>query len=258
MDTQKRSTTPQSLARALELFDLLADNPPMSIVEISKILGVTRTTVYSLMALLNEMNYIEKDELTGKYRLGYKFLEIGRQYQYYYPFVEQGKPFARALAEKTGCDVAFKVLKRNGILISIYQESVFSRLASSEILTEAASLSSCGKVLLAALNDSELNEALSTMQYPKLTERSITDPEILRQQVMDARKSGYAVEHGEGYSFRGCIAVPIRSAGGKVLAAMSVSGELKRIQSEQDYLLGELSKTANELSRVLGWDGTLE
>lgn len=257
MDSEKRTTAPNVLIRALELFDLLAENPPMSVIEISKALGVTRPTVYSLTAPLQAMNYIEKDDATGKFRLGYKFLEIGRQYRYYYPFVEQGKPFARALAERTGCDVSIKVLKRNGILISIYQEYAQTRHAATELITETASLSSCGKVLLAALDDDELQEALRTMQYLKLTERSITDPDELYRQVMEARKNGYAVEHGEGYSFRGCIAMPIRSAGGKVLAAMSVSGELNRIQQEHDFLLGELSKTVGELSRVLGWNGTL-
>lgn len=98
MNTGSNNTAPQSLKRALDLFDLLAMNSPMSIVDISKALCVTRTTVYSLVAPLLETNYIEKDEATGKYRLGYKFFEIGRQYRHYYPFLpalERGRKSCR-------------------------------------------------------------------------------------------------------------------------------------------------------------------
>lgn len=257
MDSEKRTTAPHVLIRALELFDLLAENSPMSVIEISKALGVTRPTVYALTAPLQAMNYIEKDEETNKYRLGYKFVEIGRQYRHYYPFVEPAKPFIRALSEKTGCEVSLKILKQNGMLFSIYTELPMPNCSSSVERAERASVSSCGKVLLASLDDQVLQETLQTMEYLKLTEKSITDPEELYRQLMEVRKNGYAVEHGEAYSFRGCIAMPIRSAGGKAIAAMSVSGELKRIQQEHDFLLGELSKTVGELSRVLGWNGTL-
>lgn len=255
MNKEKNGTAPQSLLRALKLFELLARNPPMSIVEISKELNVTRTTIYSLITPLVELNYIEKDEDTGKYRLGYKFYEIGRQYRHYYPFVPAIEAGAKKLSMKMDCKVNAMVLKPKGKALVIASVDMSQRTSPDLDAIVLVPTSACGKVLLAALSDEELEDTLKTMEFVRLTDKSIVDADTLREEVLRVRKQGYATELGELFASRGCIAMPIRSMGGKVVAAMSVTDSLDRIVGEQKTLLDELRDTSISISRVLGWNG---
>ena len=257
MNTGSNNTAPQSLKRALDLFDLLAMNSPMSIVDISKALCVTRTTVYSLVAPLLETNYIEKDEATGKYRLGYKFFEIGRQYRHYYPFLPALEAGAKKLSQKVDCKINGMVLKPKGIALIIASIDMSQNTMPDIDSTVPVSVSACGKVLLSALDDNELEETLSNMNFVRLTDKSIMDADTLRAEIMQVRTNGYGTEYGELFAFWGCIAAPIRSIGGKVVAAMSVTSTLERLQRERDYLLKELIDTATRVSMVLGWNGYL-
>lgn len=257
MNNTTNNTAPQSLKRALALFDLLAMNQPMSVMEISKALDVTRTTVYSLLAPLIETNYIEKDEASGKYRLGYRFFEVGRQYRHYYPFIPAVEAGAKKLSQKVDCKVNAMVLKPKGIALIITSIDMSQNTMPDLDSTVPVSVSACGKVLLSALSDDELEETLKTMSFVRITDRSITNADKLRAEILQVRANGYATEYGELFAFWGCIAAPIRSVGGKIVAAMSVACPLEKMDRERDYLLKELLDTSAQVSMVLGWNGYL-
>ena len=76
MGAERAAGTQQSLDRALDLLDVLAkgNTGGMNISEISKLLGTTRVTASAMVQSLLQRNYIEKDEESGRYRIGYKIL----------------------------------------------------------------------------------------------------------------------------------------------------------------------------------------
>lgn len=249
----KKSTAPQSLVRALHLFEMLSVESSMSVAEISKELGVTRTTTYSFLTPLVELNYIEKDEETGKYRLGYRFYELGKQYRHYYPFTATAETYARDLSVRTGQQVNVSVYRHPGKVLFIASANMTEQVAVQPESVVCAAVSACGKVLLASLNEEMLNEALRGMTYQRYTANSITDREVLKREVEAVRQNGYAEEHGELFSSRGCIAMPIRGFGGRVLAAMSIYCEISQLKENKDLYIQYLQDTVTQLSRELGW-----
>lgn len=252
---EKRDTAPQSLVRALHLFELLSVRSAMSVLDISKELGVTRTTTYSLLGPLVDLNYIEKDEETGKYRLGYRFYELGRQYRHYYPFTALAETYAKDLSAKLGQQVNVAVYRHPGKALFISNANMRGEVSIQPESVVAASVSACGKVLLASLNDEMLEEALRGMPYFRYTENSMVDSETLREEIKKVREQGYADELGELFSSRGCIAMPIRGFGGRVLAGMSVYGDIGMIKENYQTYLTALRDTTIQLSRELGWNG---
>lgn len=251
MESKKRSTTPQSLGKALKIFDLLAENSSMGVIELSNALNVTRTTIYSILTFLLETNYIEKDS-NGKYRLGYKFYDLGLQYKHYFPFTGVAEKYSRELSRKSGLQSNVAIFKAPSTAIMIIMSLTEVNAYQSEVVVYAH-VSACGKVLLASLEKNQLDEAIESIDFFPYTPTSITDPEVLIKELSDVKEKGYAFEDGELFSSKGCISAPVYGAGGKVLAAISVNSELSVIKDRFDELKSLVISTASELSRELGY-----
>lgn len=252
---EKKDTAPQSLVRALHLFEILAKRSAMSVAEISREFGVTRTTTYSLLGPLVDLNYIEKDEETGKYRLGYRFYELGKRYRHYFPFMPQADAYAKTLSARVGQQVNVAVYRHPGKALFVCNANMSGQNFVQPESVVSAAVSACGKVLLAALDEETLDEALRSMTYFQYTSSSITDSELLRAEIKKAHDRGYAEENGELFSLRGCIAMPICGFGGRVVAAMSIYGDIEAMRANHSDYLAALRDTVTQLSRELGWTG---
>jgi DNA-binding IclR family transcriptional regulator len=80
-----------------------------------------------------------------------------------------------------------------------------------------------GKVLLAFMRE-DARDRLLAEPLPRLTPRTITDPERLRAQLTEIRARGYAQTMDELEEGLNAVAAPIRGMNGDLIAALSVSG----------------------------------
>ncbi|WP_084648109.1 IclR family transcriptional regulator C-terminal domain-containing protein [Paracoccus sp. J39] len=108
---------------------------------------------------------------------------------------------------------------------------------------------SLGKALLAFRDDDEIRERLSKMEMKKLAPRTITDPDELFAQLMQARAQGYAEEIEESEAGVRCMAVPVLDHAGKSVAAISIAFPLIRFdetrKSEYVRLLTAAGRAAS-------------
>src|SRR5215213_6255474 len=82
---------------------------------------------------------------------------------------------------------------------------------------------SLGKCLLAFLSEEEREEMLSRLRLERLTPRTITDTEGLREELLLTRERGYATndeEHEEGVR---AVGLPVIGRHGRPAAALSVA-----------------------------------
>ena len=112
-----------------------------------------------------------------------------------------------------------------------------------------------GKVQLAFISDADLREAL-TEGLPRFTEHTITDQQMLQQQLKKIAEVGYAVELGEHIADVHSIAVPIRDYTRNVVGSLAVSGPAlpheQRADREGDRAAA-CRRPGSELSNRLGF-----
>jgi DNA-binding IclR family transcriptional regulator len=112
-----------------------------------------------------------------------------------------------------------------------------------------------GKALLAFRSPAEIEQVLAG-QLPRFTDRTITDPHLLRAELAAVRQCGYAQALGEIEDGLNAIAGPIRDASGAVIAAISVSGPAYRVTPDRIAELGALTRSAAvKISARLGFFG---
>ena len=105
-----------------------------------------------------------------------------------------------------------------------------------------------GRVFLAFLPP-EAVEPLLNAPLTAYTEKTITSPARLREELEATRQRGYSFDDGEFEDEIRAISAPIRDIDGNVIAAMSIPGPTNRITPERIPELAEaLVETANAVS----------
>jgi DNA-binding IclR family transcriptional regulator len=84
------------------------------------------------------------------------------------------------------------------------------------------------KILLAYVNEDEWDEHL-TLPLERFTEHTVTDPEVLKEQLREIRRQGYCVSESEVDLGARAMSVPVVDARGRTVAALSTAGPSFRI-----------------------------
>jgi DNA-binding IclR family transcriptional regulator len=224
-----------SVKKALELLDhFTAERPELSLAEISREVDAHKSSVFRVLTTLEAAGFLEKDPQSGKYRLGLKILDLAGRVWGRHDIRQIATPYMEELARETGEVIHLAVLDGADI---VYLE----KKGQGQILTVAtrvggrnpAYASSMGKILLADLSESELKAVLGRGKLQKLTPNTITEMPRLTEELNRIREQGFALDNEETFPGIRCVGAPIRDAGGKVIAAVSVTVPAQRMNDER-------------------------
>jgi DNA-binding IclR family transcriptional regulator len=111
-----------------------------------------------------------------------------------------------------------------------------------------------GKLLLAFQPESEIDRVIEETGLKPWTEKSITDPVLLKKNLENIRNQGYAFTKGERETGAASIAAPIRNHTGNVVAAVTISGPDSRFTPENvERYITLVTEAARKISKNLGY-----
>ncbi len=224
----------------------------LTMAEIAKQVNLPRATVRRCLITLTTLGYIET---TGKYfRLTPQVLLLSQAYYSSNPLPRIAQPYIERVSELTGESCSVSVL--TGDEITYIARSTRKRAASVERVVGQnlpAYCTSMGRVLLANLQDAELDAYLRRVPLKRFTPNTLTDPRALRADLELIRQREYALIDGELEHDLRAIAVPVRDSAGKVIAAAHISTESSRISTEtmRNEFLPELRKAVSQMRPFL-------
>jgi IclR family acetate operon transcriptional repressor len=242
--------------RALEILNFLsAAGGAVGVIELSKELGASQSTVYRILSTLASEGYVTQDPVTDKYALGLQAIIPAGAVLNHLEVRKQALAALERLAMETGCNANLAVLYRNAVLYvgridgpkSARMYTVLGRLAP-------AHATALGKAMLAFLPEADVSKVLGDRPLKPHTTSTITDPEMLRHDLERTRARGYAVDHQEYIEGVSCVAVPIRGPNGRIEGALSVSGSAFQVRPDaEERLAARLQDIAYEVSGRLGY-----
>lgn len=113
-----------------------------------------------------------------------------------------------------------------------------------------------GKLFLSTLSDGQLQRYLASADLQQQTEKTMTDPEALREEVLTIRSRGHSLDAGEFLEGMNAAAVPINDPQGRLVSTLAVHGPAQRMSLETaESYLPALRAAATELSRLFVSDG---
>ena len=205
----------------------------IGVTELSRRLGIGKSTAHRLLSTLADERLLEQDPHTGAYRLGLAMYELGASVALHTDLHEACSPVLDQLRNATRETVQVAVLDGREVVYVERRESpqtlrLFGRVGHRN----SAHCTSTGKVLLAALPPEVLEATLRGWRLERKTPYTITDPRALRAGLEEVRHRGWAENIGESELGAASIAAAIRDERGDVIAALSIVGPVQRLGSD--------------------------
>jgi IclR family KDG regulon transcriptional repressor len=244
----------KSLAKVLLVLECFSrDERGLGLAEIAARTRLPKATTHRLLAALKAIGFIDQPHEGDQYRLGMKLFELGSVVLANMELPREAQPFVDRLAALTGATVHLCVFDgAQAVLIDRRRDETQTRNTLTLLEGAPVHCTSVGKAMLAWQPD-RVVERIVRSGLTAFTAKTVTDPARLRAELARIRARGWALDDAEHQPRLRCIAAPIRSGTGQVIAAISVSGPDDLVAPDKDETHARLVMgIAGELSRRLG------
>jgi IclR family acetate operon transcriptional repressor len=245
-----RGGTPQigSLKRVLRMLEaVIEDGGKSNVAAISRQIGIPVATAHRQVSTLVAEGYLAPG-CGGGHVAGRRLLDLLHKLDEKQIVVNFAAPVLHDLARKVRSVVQLGTFENEMVTYRVKSGHNASKLFTRIGMQLEAYCSGIGKVLLAHLPEREIEVYLAGGPFVPLTENTIVDPAKLACELKLVREQGFALDNGEIAANLFCVAVPIRSADGTVLAAISVSQDKSlRRRIGQEELLPMLQAAASQI-----------
>ena len=245
----------RAVERAAQILLALASGTPrLGVSEISELVDIPKPTVHTMLRALERHGLVVQEVEGGKYALGPAVLQLGNAYLDGSELRARSASWADRLARQIGEAVWVGVLSGHDVVVvhhALRPDDLVQILeVGAAVPWHACAL---GHAIAAGLTE-DAQKALLSGPLPRLTGRTLTDPEALRQALVSVRERGYAVEDQEATLGDAGLAAPVYDWSGRAVGALGIVGPAERLlESGQERRLADaVRSTAKALSRDLG------
>ncbi|WP_075981170.1 IclR family transcriptional regulator [Bacillus massilinigeriensis] len=251
-----RENMVKSVSRALDIIQLVsAKRGGLGVTEIANQIDINKSSVHRILSTLCQYGYIEQDVESGRYKLGYKFLEISSKLLDSIDLRSEARPFLQELEAETN-EVIHLVVYDQGEVVYIEKLEGNETLRMHSRVGKRAPMhcTSVGKAILANLPSNTALEIIHRKGLPVHTANTFTNQNEFMKELAQVKEKGYALDLEENEYGIICIAVPIFDHLGKAIAAVSISGPSIRMTSNRlDELKDQLIVIGKKISTRLGY-----
>jgi IclR family pca regulon transcriptional regulator len=243
----------EALARALRVVEAFGrDRRPLTLSDVARLVDLPRASVRRILSTLVSLGYAEVDDRL--FRLTPRVLSLAGAYLSSNAVSHIVQPALEQLSDaiKEGCSVA--VLDGGEITMIAHASPNRILPVSAQIgLRLPAVSTSLGRVLLAALDDRQLDAMLARSKPQRLTSSTVTDKTTLRRAILKARADGFSLVDQEVEAGFRSISVPLRRHDGKVIAALNIGvhSERRPLDAMRKIFLPKLQALAADLQPQL-------
>jgi IclR family KDG regulon transcriptional repressor len=211
--------------------------------------GASKSSLYRMIAALQDMGMVRHDPDTGRYSLGLGLWSILAPALAELDARKISYPVLQDLHRKTGGSTFFVILLRDQAVLSARvlprEGVVVNELA---ITTTHFHANTVGKLLLAYKSPA----MVETVELPRITEHTITDRATLRCEIEEIKKQGFALNRGETDPTWWSVAAPVRDFRGEVMGALALMLPVDRRTELFDHIQ-DVIDAASTVSRQLGY-----
>jgi len=244
-----------SLEKGLILLKAIADDRGVTpFRDLAERMGIPLSTAHRLLTALRNYGFVSHVG-TGQYDLGFDLALLAGDRSKVSILAAVARPYLDSAARQFRMTMHLGVLEEGMVTYVVKsdgEDSVNAADFTREGMQLEAYCSAVGRVLLAELGPSERDDYLSDGPFIQLTSRTVTDPYALMKILNKVSEKGYAEDDREIAENLWCLAVPVRSKGGNLVGAISVSTSWspERAYASQailNRLLGVACRIANRI-----------
>jgi DNA-binding IclR family transcriptional regulator len=229
--------TVNRLVRILDCFS--PDHPTWSLAELSKHLGLSKSTLHRFLVSLEFHGILRRSARDRRWRLGYRLSIWGSLAAESTGIQHLARPVMQDIAAATGEMPILTIYQnRQVVCIERIETNHSVRLALEVGMRCPPHAGASSKILMAYLPEEEIQAIIHENGLPKLCTNTITDPAELLNELAKIRAQGYAESVEETDPGAWGVATPIFDRDGAVVASIGIAGPTLRFSEtlSQQYV----------------------
>jgi DNA-binding IclR family transcriptional regulator len=241
------------LHKALDILDTIREGRSgFALADLARALDLPKPTAYRIVATMEARGYLARSQ-AGHYQMTRKLSDLRQNESEEEALLRAAKPVMQRLVESCRETVNLGVLDAGEVVVVSMIESPQSIRMSSKVGNRRYLHSTAlGKVLLSGLPEKEVQRLIRIHGLPRLTPRTLVSRQSLASELEQVRKQGFALDNEENELDGRCIGAAIVDKGGRVVAALSISAPIFRMDMARvKNLAGELRDACRDISRAL-------
>jgi IclR family transcriptional regulator, KDG regulon repressor len=239
------------LHKTLDILETIRDSRSgLTLADLARALGLPKPTAYRIVATLESRGCLARNP-EGHYLISRKMFGLPKDESEEQALLRAAEPAMVRLVNSCRETVNLGVLDAGEVVVISTVESpqtirMTSKVGNRRYLHSTA----LGKVLLSGLPEKEVQRLIRIQGLPKLTPRTLSTRQALAGELENVRRQGYAMDDEENEPDGRCLGAPIFGVGGRIVAALSISAPIFRMDMTRSRALsGELIDACRGISR---------
>jgi DNA-binding IclR family transcriptional regulator len=243
------------------LAEFSAREPVLGAPELSRRIGIPRTTTFRLLQTLESLGFLERVNGDRNFRLGVAVLRLGFEYVNSLELTDFGTPILERLRDATGLSTHLLIRdQRDVVFVAKAQshEPIFSSVKVHVGTRLPAHATVHGHVLMGDLSLAALRALYPEAKLEQYTERTPATVEVLDERVRECAALGYGVSEASFERGISVVTAPVRDRTGAIVAAVTATVPRSDIgeDREKSQLVESICAAAIELSMRLNYRPT--
>ena len=259
-ELEKPTEFVESLAKGLAILECFdAQRPEMTLSEIARLVSLSPAAARRSLLTLKALGYVGQRE--KRFHLRPRIMTLGSSFFFTARIDELLQPHLRELVNTFGDASSVGTLDGQDVIYIAHHSVQRARRAMAVLgATYPAFATSLGRVLLAGLDDMRLEAYFDRLDPVALTSRTLVDPDDIRAEIERVRTAGYSTTVDQLDYGITALAVPIRAADGRTIAALNTSGYTGMVTPESlvDERLPKLRTVASTIAHAISRYPALE
>jgi DNA-binding IclR family transcriptional regulator len=232
--------------------------PVLDAPELSRRLGIPRTTVFRLLQTLESLGFLERADRDRNYRLGVAVLRLGFEYLSSLELTDLGLPLIEALRDETGLTSHIVIRDGRDIVFVAKAQShapIFSSVKVNVGTRLPAHATTHGQVLMSDFTLDELRALYPEPALERFTPQTPDTVEELFARIREDAERGYAVSESSFERGISVVSAPVRNDTGRIVAVITTTIPRPAIDAEllDGGLIDKVRRAASELSKRLNY-----
>ena len=237
--------------KAFQILQLIAgEDRQMTISDLSRELGINKSTVHGITKALEETGALYRDNESKRYALGTAIFELARADYSRKDLKEIARPLMEKLMRSTGQSVFLGICSGSHVSIIDIVESAQDLKITSPVGTRVPLLAGAlGKAFLACMDKTQALSLIDELGLRSYTANSIINPKRYMEKVEQARETGYGLDDEEYIEGVRAVAAVINRSGHPMAAVWIVGFTPSMDSGTLQSIAAETKRTAEEIAR---------
>ncbi|SHH94275.1 IclR family transcriptional regulator [Marivita hallyeonensis] len=244
---------PTNLRLLLILEEVASAGVAVSPSALADALDLPKPTVHRLLVTAEEQGFLQRDVDGRSFGPGKRLRRLAANTLSSQRIRTERLLIMRALAQEVGETCNLAAPGREGMVYLDRVDTHWPLRIELPVGTQVPfHCTASGKMYLSSLRNDRLDRILASLSFDRQTEKTLTDPDQLREELHLTRARGYSTDNEEFMEGMAAVCVPITDNRGRLLTTLSIHAPLQRHNKESlEQMLPQLRQAAQRLSELI-------